>query len=49
MKAREGALPRLYSSGGTIPDRGLFGVFLAGTEEGRPVRVGELDDAVVLD
>ncbi|KAA6436336.1 DEAD/DEAH box helicase [Agrococcus sediminis] len=37
------------SSGGTIPDRGLFGVFLAG-QEGRPgARVGELDEEMVYE
>ena len=39
---RRGALRLAVTSGGTIPDRGLFGVFLAGDEEG-PRRVGELD------
>ncbi|WP_206447580.1 DEAD/DEAH box helicase [Agrococcus sp. KRD186] len=37
------------SSGGTIPDRGLFGVFLAG-QEGKPgARVGELDEEMVYE
>ena len=37
------------SSGGTIPDRGLFGVFVAG-QEGRPgARVGELDEEMVYE
>ncbi|WP_188718668.1 Lhr family helicase [Agrococcus terreus] len=37
------------SSGGTIPDRGLFGVFLAG-QEGKPgARVGELDEEMVFE
>jgi ATP-dependent Lhr-like helicase len=35
------------SSGGTIPDRGLFGVFLDGAE--RPVRIGELDEEMVFE
>src|SRR3954466_6886485 len=37
------------TSGGTIPDRGLFGVFLAG-EPGKPGRrVGELDEEMVYE
>jgi ATP-dependent Lhr-like helicase len=35
-------------NGGTIPDRGLYGVFLAGTA-GKPVRVGELDEEMVFE
>jgi ATP-dependent Lhr-like helicase len=35
-------------SGGTIPDRGLFGVFLAGAEKGS-ARVGELDEEMVFE
>jgi ATP-dependent Lhr-like helicase len=34
--------------GGTIPDRGLFGVFLVG-EKGRRSRVGELDEEMVYE
>lgn len=34
-------------SGGTIPDRGLYGVFLAGAGPGR--RVGELDEEMVYE
>jgi ATP-dependent Lhr-like helicase len=34
------------TSGGTIPDRGLFGVFIAG-EKG--ARVGELDEEMVYE
>jgi len=36
-------------SGGTIPDRGLFGVFLAGDEGGKGHRVGELDEEMVYE
>ncbi len=37
------------SSGGTIPDRGLFGVFVSG-QEGKPgARVGELDEEMVYE
>lgn len=35
-------------NGGTIPDRGLYGVFLAGTQA-KPVRVGELDEEMVFE
>ena len=34
-------------NGGTIPDRGLYGVFLAGSN--KPVRVGELDEEMVFE
>jgi ATP-dependent Lhr-like helicase len=33
---------------GTIPDRGMYGVFLAG-ERSKPVRVGELDEEMVFE
>ncbi len=36
-------------NGGTIPDRGLYGVFLAGDESGRSRRVGELDEEMVFE
>jgi len=35
-------------NGGTIPDRGLYGVFLSG-ERSKPVRVGELDEEMVFE
>ncbi|MEO6910801.1 MAG: helicase-related protein, partial [Edaphobacter sp.] len=35
-------------NGGTIPDRGAYGVFLAG-ERAKPVRVGELDEEMVYE
>ena len=35
-------------NGGTIPDRGTYGVFLAG-ERNKPVRVGELDEEMVFE
>ncbi len=49
LTARPGAQRLAVTSGGTIPDRGLFGVFLAGTagEPGR--RVGELDEEMVYE
>ncbi|MBB5344003.1 Lhr family helicase [Tunturibacter empetritectus] len=39
-------------NGGTIPDRGTYGVFLAGQRSGSgrgPVRVGELDEEMVFE
>ncbi len=45
--ARRGAQHLAVTSGGTIPDRGLFGVFLAGDGAGR--RVGELDEEMVYE
>ena len=35
-------------NGGTIPDRGMYGVFLAGARA-KPVRVGELDEEMVYE
>ena len=46
LRARRGAQRLAVVSGGTIPDRGLFGVFLAGE---RPSRVGELDEEMVYE
>ncbi len=43
IKARQGALPRLYSSGGTIPDRGYFGMRAADSK----ALIGELDEEFV--
>jgi ATP-dependent Lhr-like helicase len=47
LTARKGARLLAVTNGGTIADRGLFGVFLAASEGGRPVRVGELDEEMV--
>src|SRR5438128_797194 len=44
---REGATRVAIANAGTIPDRGLYGVFLAGAD--RPVRVGELDEEMVFE
>ena len=46
LSGRRGAQRLAVTSGGTIPDRGLFGVFLA-TEGG--ARVGELDEEMVYE
>ncbi len=47
ITAREGARRVAVVNGGTIPDRGLFGVFLAGATRG--ARVGELDEEMVFE
>ncbi|MCL2423355.1 MAG: DEAD/DEAH box helicase, partial [Micrococcales bacterium] len=50
LTARPGALRLAATSGGTIPDRGLFGVFLPAAEGSRqPRRVGELDEEMVYE
>ena len=48
LSAREGARRVAVINGGTIPDRGLYGVFLAG-EKGPGARVGELDEEMVFE
>ncbi len=48
LSARPGAQRVAVISGGTIPDRGMFGVFLLGGE-GAPRRVGELDEEMVYE
>jgi ATP-dependent Lhr-like helicase len=47
ITGRPGAQRLAVTSGGTIPDRGLFGVFLAGGE--KAARVGELDEEMVYE
>lgn len=47
LTGRRGAQRLAVTSGGTIPDRGLYGVFLAGEGDGR--RVGELDEEMVYE
>src|SRR5437016_7954072 len=47
LKAREGAARVAVANAGTIPDRGLYGVFLAGSDT--PRRVGELDEEMVFE
>ena len=48
LTAREGAKRVAVINGGTIPDRGLYGVFLVG-ERGPGARVGELDEEMVFE
>jgi ATP-dependent Lhr-like helicase len=49
IRARPGAQRLAVTSGGTIPDRGLFGVFLASDNSRQPRRVGELDEEMVYE
>jgi ATP-dependent Lhr-like helicase len=49
LRAREGARRVAVVNGGTIPDRGLYGVFLAGGEKAGRTRVGELDEEMVFE
>jgi ATP-dependent helicase Lhr and Lhr-like helicase len=46
LVGRPGAQRLAVTSGGTIPDRGLFGVYLVGE---RATRVGELDEEMVYE
>jgi ATP-dependent Lhr-like helicase len=48
LTTRQGAKRVAILNGGTIPDRGLYGVFLAGAEKGS-ARVGELDEEMVFE
>jgi ATP-dependent Lhr-like helicase len=48
LTGREGAKRVAVINGGTIPDRGLYGVFLVG-ERGPTARVGELDEEMVFE
>ncbi len=48
VSARAGAARLAILNAGTIPDRGLYGVFLAYTG-GKAVRVGELDEEMVFE
>ncbi|WP_327681120.1 ATP-dependent helicase [Kitasatospora sp. NBC_00458] len=52
VTGRPGAQRLAVTSGGTIPDRGLFGVFIAGTDDKKGTggrRVGELDEEMVYE
>ena len=48
LTARPGAQRLAVTSGGAIPDRGLFTVYLA-TDSEKPSRVGELDEEMVYE
>ncbi|WP_431871355.1 ATP-dependent helicase [Nocardiopsis eucommiae] len=50
LRARPGAQRLAVISGGTIPDRGMYGVYLASESSSRaPTRVGELDEEMVYE
>ena len=51
VQAREGAKRVAIANGGTIPDRGLYGVFMAGAARSPngAQRVGELDEEMVFE
>ena len=49
LKSREGAKRLAVLSGGTIPDRGMYGVFLVGEAGAAGRRVGELDEEMVFE
>lgn len=55
LRARAGVKMMLYANAGTIPDRGLFGVYLAGSpaskdpRRGPSRRVGELDEEMIFE
>lgn len=48
LTAREGARRMAVLNGGTIPNRGTYGVFLVGADKGG-ARVGELDEEMVFE
>ena len=48
VSARQGTKQVAIANAGTIPDRGLYGVFLAGADRDR-ARVGELDEEMVFE
>ncbi len=50
VRAHEGARRVAVVNGGTIPDRGLYGVYMVGTALGAaPARLGELDEEMVFE
>ena len=49
LQGRPGAQRLAVTSGGTIPDRGLFTVMTPGGADGRGSRVGELDEEMVYE
>lgn len=50
LEGRPGAQRVAVTSGGTIPDRGLFPVYIVGAEDSKaPKRVGELDEEMVYE
>ena len=49
VSPRRGTQRIAIANAGTIPDRGLYGVFLAGGDERTSMRVGELDEEMVFE
>jgi ATP-dependent Lhr-like helicase len=49
LEARAGSHRLAVVNAGTIPDRGLYGVFTAGGDDGAARRVGELDEEMVFE
>jgi ATP-dependent helicase Lhr and Lhr-like helicase len=49
LRGRPGAQRLAVTSGGTIPDRGLFTVMTPGSADGTGSRVGELDEEMVYE
>ena len=49
LRGRPGAQRLAVTSGGTIPDRGLFAVMTPARADGRGSRVGELDEEMVYE
>src|SRR3989440_1158621 len=49
LRGRPGAQRLAVTSGGTIPDRGLFTVMTPGSADGAGSRVGELDEEMVYE
>ncbi len=49
LTGRPGAQRLAVTSGGTIPDRGLFAVYLVGGSRAEGARVGELDEEMVYE
>ena len=48
LTPRQGSKLLAIVNGGTIPDRGLYGVFL-NSSQNKPIRVGELDEEMVFE
>ena len=49
LRPRKGAQRLAVQNAGTIPDRGLYGVFMLGEDGGAGTRVGELDEEMVFE
>jgi ATP-dependent Lhr-like helicase len=49
LEARKGSKNIAIANAGVIPDRGLYGVFLAGDDTKKSRRVGELDEEMVFE